>query len=185
MVQKIDKVLQKSEIKLKQLDAFVIGRGPGAFTSLRVGMATIKAMAYAIQKPVLGVSSLDAIAMNIKGDCENICVAADARRQMVYAATYNKKDAKLTRTSDYMLLPVKDLLKTIPKNCTFVGDGAALYKNEIVQRKHMINANEKLYTPNAKQFLTLTQERIKNKEFDDLDALEPLYLYPEDCQVQK
>ena len=65
IIPSIEKILKESKINLKDIDAFVVGLGPGSFTSLRVGLATIKGLAFATGKPLVGVPSLDAIALNI------------------------------------------------------------------------------------------------------------------------
>ncbi len=180
----IDKQLKKNKLKMDDIDCIVIGQGPGAFTSLRVGMATVKGLAFSRGLPLIGVSSLDAVAMNVKGDVTGLCVVSDAKRKLVYAATYDKIDGTLIKQMDYTLCSIDDLLKAVPDDATFIGDGVPLYR-EAIEKKHMVIEDEELYKPQAKNFLGLIQDRLKAKEYDDIDTLEPLYLYPEDCQVRQ
>ncbi len=77
----IDKLLLSAGLDLNKLDAFAIGLGPGSFTSLRVGLSTVKAFAFALNKPVVGICTLDTIAEGVKdADCDEVCVIVDARR---------------------------------------------------------------------------------------------------------
>ena len=96
----IKKILNSAGITLSKLDGFAVGLGPGSFTGLRVGLSTIKGLAFATKKPVVGISSLDVLAMNIKEDCAQICTLCDAKRNLVYACLYEKKGATLKRKSD-------------------------------------------------------------------------------------
>jgi len=77
--------LADAEVSVDQLDAVVVGCGPGPFTGLRIGMATAAAFAHALDVPVRGVCSLDAIAVDTTGD---VLVVTDARRREVYWARY-------------------------------------------------------------------------------------------------
>ncbi len=177
----IEQILKKTKLSLEKLDGFVVGLGPGSFTSLRVGLSTIKAFAFVHNKPVVGISSLDAIAMGLKED-GSVCVITDARREMVYACLYEKNKGQLTRSSDYLLTSVSDLLTKIKGRPIFVGDGVPLLKNE--DEKYS-TAQEDFWYPQAKFFVPLALDRFKAKKTDNVSKMVPLYLYPEDCQVQR
>ncbi|MCB9757399.1 MAG: tRNA (adenosine(37)-N6)-threonylcarbamoyltransferase complex dimerization subunit type 1 TsaB [Candidatus Omnitrophica bacterium] len=188
----IDRILTDSKLTLAKLDALVIGLGPGSFTSLRVGMATVKGLAFAANKPVIGITSLDAIAFNVGQTDQQICVLCDARRNLVYACLYENVKGKLKRKSEYLLTPLSALLARIQTKTIFVGDAVALYQADIEKysvasdQKIIVNfaASTKSY-PSAKNLMALAQEPLKKKKFADLNKLVPLYLYPEDCQVQR
>ena len=179
IIPSIEQILKKSKLSLAKLDGFVVGLGPGSFTSLRVGLSTIKAFALAIDKPVVGIASLDAIALGIKEDGP-VCVITDARRNMVYACMYEKQQGQITQKGEYLLTPLEDLLKTIKGQPIFVGDGVIFLKD----KKYPV-AKEEFWYSQAKYLIPLALERFKDKETENIDTLVPLYLYPEDCQVQK
>jgi tRNA threonylcarbamoyladenosine biosynthesis protein TsaB len=193
----IEQVLKQSKIPFKKLDGFVVGLGPGSFTSLRVGLATVKALAYATGKPAVGIPSLDAIALSVAGEtCDEICVIADARRNLLYTRLYEKNRAGLKAKTKALLINLKDLLDQVQGRTLFVGDGIALYRQEIERRyaeATKINptdcqplfADEKFWFPQAEAVAQLAWLRFQKKKFDKRDILLPLYLYPEDCQVQK
>ena len=112
----IDQALKRSKLSVGKIDGFVVGLGPGSFTSLRVGLATVKGMSFATGRPILGISSLDAIAMNIPGNAENIYVMTDARRKLIYSACYNKKSQELKRQGSYRLESIEEIFKKLSKN---------------------------------------------------------------------
>ncbi len=201
----VDRLLESAGVPFKKLDAFAVGLGPGSFTSLRVGLASVNAFAMAIAKPVVGVPGLDVIARGVTGlPCDEICVLSDARRGMVYASIYGStrfarspqvaRDVKnLKRTSDYMLCDIKTVLDKVHGKTLFTGDGVGLYRNDIICAYKEcgstvckpVFAPQKLWSPQAKRLAQIAFERLAAKDYDDMERLVPLYLYPADCQVQK
>lgn len=181
IVPALDKILDSAAIKFSQLDGFAIALGPGSFTSLRVGLATVKAFAMATGRPVVGIPTLDIIAHGVNvGVCDEICVINDARRGKVYACLYDPKGKTLVRKSDYLLTSLDDVLKKVHGKTLFVGDAVGLYRNSISK---FLFADEKWWYPQSKVMAALAYERFKIKQYDDAASLVPLYLYPQDCQV--
>ncbi len=175
----MDKVLDAAGIKFSQIDGFAIALGPGSFTSLRVGLSTVKAFAMSTGKPIVGIPSLDIIARGVEaGDCDEICVINDARRGKVYACLY---DAGAVRKSDYLLTSLDDVLKKVHGKTLFVGDALGLYRKEI--KSKCLFADEKWWYPQAKVMAAMSYERFRKQQYDDAAKLLPLYLYPQDCQV--
>ena len=186
----IEHTLAKADTSLHGIDGFVIGLGPGSFTSLRVGMSMMKAFVMVAEKPVVGISSLDAIAMGIKAKTAQVCVINDARRNLLYSAIYEKKGEGLWRQSDYLLHPIDEILVRLKGDVTFTGDGIMLYRDHILDwaTKHDNRFTssfepDKHWLPQAKELARLGYQRLLKGEFDKIDALAPLYLYPDDCQV--
>ncbi len=177
----LDKILDSAGIKFSQLDGFAIALGPGSFTSLRVGLATVKAFAMSTGKPVVGIPTLDIIAHGVKlGACDEICVINDARRGKVYACLYSCKGQTLVRKSDYLLTSLDDILHKVHGKTLFVGDAVGLYRNRLSK---FLCADEKWWYPQSRVMASLAYERFRNKQYDDAASLLPLYLYPQDCQV--
>jgi tRNA threonylcarbamoyladenosine biosynthesis protein TsaB len=187
----LDKILDAAGIKFSQIDGFAIALGPGSFTSLRVGLATVKAFAMGSGKPVVGIPTMDIIASGVDaGTCDEICVISDARRGKLYACFYGPKG----RTSDYLLTTLDDVLEKVYGKTLFVGDALGSYRNSIEEayRKYTVKrggtckclfADEKWWYPQARVMALLAYERFRNKQYDDAASLSPLYLYPQDCQV--
>lgn len=184
----IKEVLRKAKVPLKSLDAFAVGLGPGSFTSLRVGLATVKGLSFASQKPVVGIGSLDCLAMNVKANHIPICALTDARRKMIYGCIFQKEKDKLKRKSQYLLTTVSELLKHLEGQVIFIGDGLEIYKREILElsKKKIkpVFTKTTLWFPQATNLSLLALERAIRGKFDDARTLTPLYLYKEDCQVQ-
>jgi tRNA threonylcarbamoyladenosine biosynthesis protein TsaB len=207
----MDKLLDSAGIKFSQIDGFAIALGPGSFTSLRVGMATVKAFAMSTGKPVVGIPTLDIITRGVslplagrvrEGGVayDEICVINDARRGKVYACIYGPKDRSSNRTltvvrkTDYLLTSLEDVLDKVHGRTLFTGDGLSLYRKDIEEayQKYAAKKNsackcffadEKWWYPQARVMAALAYERFKNKQYDDAASLVPLYLYPQDCQV--
>lgn len=186
LIPRISELLKKSKIPINKIDAFVIGLGPGSFTGLRIGISAIKGFGIATGKPCIGVASIDGIACNIMENNKDIIPIIDAKRGQVYAAIYRKKAGRVVRLSDYMVLPIGGLLKKIKGGPVFLGDGVSLYEDSISSvNKKAIFLKEKYWYPMAKNLIKLGFSKIKKSRKADLEKLTPLYLYPEDCQVNK
>ncbi len=182
----IQGILKKAGLTLAKLDGFAVGLGPGSFTSLRVGLSTVKGLAFVLKKPVAGIPSLDVLALNVKEDGQ-VCVVCDAKRNMAYACIYQKNGNELKRKSKYLLTDIQNVLKQITGEVTFIGDGVPLFRQDIEKavRTKARFAGEKQMYPQAKHLATLALKRFESKEYDAAETLVPLYLYPEDCQVVK
>ena len=193
----VEQIFKDSKLTLGDVDGFAIGLGPGSFTSLRVGLSTVKALAMATGKPIVGIPSLDALALNVVDEsCDEIATIVDARRNLLYACIFKKQRGGLKRTSDYLLTNVADFLNHVGGTTLFVGDGVALYREHIEQaykeaaRKRKtpcraVFADKNDWLPQAKKLSVLAHRRFIKKEYDDIDKLVPIYLYPADCQVKK
>ena len=127
----IDYVLKGCGMTIGDVDAFAVSVGPGSFTSLRVGLATGKAFAHALVKPLAGVPTLDALAWGLRGISGLICTVLEARRDEVYACFYVSTDDGMRRLSDYMAInPLKlagRLQDNLTARVTFTGEGAQTY----------------------------------------------------------
>ncbi len=192
IIPSVEEVLRKAKTPLTSLDGFAVGLGPGSFTSLRVGLATVKAFAFASGKPIVGIPSLDATAFGVPSTQKDICVIADARRNLVYACFYTKKNAAFKRKSEYLLCGLDEVIKKIKSDTVFVGDGVPLLKEKLEAGRKMNSkaplisfAQEKFWYPKASALACLAARRFARKQFDNPDTLIPLYLYPDDCQVGK
>ena len=189
----IERILLKSKISFPGIDCLAIGLGPGSFTSLRVGLSTIKALSLATDKPVIGIPSLDALALSVLSKtADQICPIMDAKRNLVYTCLYQNFQGQLKRRSDYMLISPVELAERIKEDTLLTGDAVKLYADDIkkrifirpkLERPTVSLAPERLWHPQAKFLVQLAVQRFRLKQFDDPDKLVPLYLYPDHCQV--
>ncbi len=181
----IEKVLKKARLKLADMDSIVIVIGPGSFTGLRIGVVLVKGLSYVTGKKVVSVTSLDSIALNIKNTDKDIVPIIDAKKGMVYSAVYRYKRSELARISKYMLLSIDELLKKLKRPAIFVGDGVGIYKDEIESKFIGSNfAEPEFFYPELGNIAKLGFKKIKEREFEDIFKLEPLYIYHKFCSVR-
>jgi tRNA threonylcarbamoyladenosine biosynthesis protein TsaB len=179
------RVLAAAKITLDGLDGIAVDIGPGSFTGLRIGLAFVKALAFAGKKPVVGVTSLDALAANVPFAGMPVATIIDARQGNLYAARYQWKDGRPIRETGPALAPAADLIGQWNEPAVFLGDGVPLYKEAILKRWPAAQfAAADLWLPRAATVGRLGMERFAAGEQDDPSRLVPLYLYPMDCSVR-
>ncbi|MBR0277186.1 MAG: tRNA (adenosine(37)-N6)-threonylcarbamoyltransferase complex dimerization subunit type 1 TsaB, partial [Clostridia bacterium] len=134
LLPQIENMLINTGLTYKDIDLFAVTTGPGSFTGERIGVATAKALAHAVNKPVVGVSALAALAYNIAYTDYLICPIMDARRQQVYTAVFTFEDGKIKRIKPDSAMSAEDLLKEFDKDVIFIGDGVPVFKDIIEQK---------------------------------------------------
>lgn len=182
----IKRLLDAVGWSFSDIDYFACGVGPGSFTGIRVGIAAIKGMSWALSKPVIAVSSLDILAKNCASQGEKIVAAIDARRGLVYCALYVTKNGRLKRASKYLLVSVKELCRLVKTKAVFLGSGALLYRQEITKSVRQARILDRDYNHlRPHNIINLALEKIRAKSAQDTFTVQPIYLYPQDCQVKK
>jgi tRNA threonylcarbamoyladenosine biosynthesis protein TsaB len=133
----IDSLLKYANISLKDIDLLSAVIGPGSFTGIRIGVSIINGMALAFQKKCIGVSSLLALAYNVRNFQGLICSCIYARENEVYAGIFEKKIEKINRIDKDISIKVCDLIKIVKdykKKTIFVGSGGLICYNEIQEK---------------------------------------------------
>jgi tRNA threonylcarbamoyladenosine biosynthesis protein TsaB len=124
----IEKILSVAGTEIAEVDLFALTVGPGSFTGLRVGASTVKGLALVADKPVVGVSSLDALALNVANSTILICPMLDARKKEVYTALYRPDRRGIPeKIVGEMVVDPETFLKDIDEEIIFLGDGARNY----------------------------------------------------------
>ena len=134
LVPLIENLLKECNLTIDDIDGYVVSKGPGSFTGLRIGMATVKGMSFGNNKPYISISSLDALAYNLISFNGIICPIMDALRENVYTTLYKNSNDNLEKIMDYTAMDIDklvDLLKTKNKDVIFVGDGVYKHKQYI------------------------------------------------------
>ena len=130
----IAEMMEHLGLSPKDIDCFAVAAGPGSFTGVRIGAATIKALAHAAGAPCVAVSTLEALANNVRFFDGVICPILDARRNQVYTAAFSG-DGSLTRLTDDRAMALDTLLDELEgRKVLFLGDGVLTYRDAIAER---------------------------------------------------
>lgn len=128
------RVLMDCGLTAAELDAVAVAKGPGSFTGVRIGVAAAKGLAWGAEKPVCGVSTLEAMATQLSMQAGIICPVMDARRGQVYNALFQSDGKTLTRLTSDRAISLEDLKKDLEKaekTIFLVGDGTKLCYNTL------------------------------------------------------
>ncbi len=124
-------MLKNAELSIEDVDMFAVAHGPGSFTGIRIGVSTVKGLAWASNKPCTGVSTLEAMAWNGAAVGGYVCPVMDARRSQVYNAIFEIKDGKpcrLTKDRPIALNELAEEVKKLGAPVLLVGDGIEITK---------------------------------------------------------
>lgn len=179
LMEKVEELLKDCEVDINDVDGFVVSKGPGSFTGLRIGMATVKGLSMGNNKPYVSISSLDALAYSLLNFDGLICPIMDALRDSVFTCIYKNIDGKLTKVIDYSALSLEELateLNSLGEKVIFTGDGVYKHKDYL-----LANIPKAIFAPNhlsiikASSLGELGMIELKNGNFDDKNSA-PLYL---------
>lgn len=133
----VDMAVESAGIAKEEITAIAVSEGPGSFTGLRIGAATVKALALALDIPVIAVPTLAALACNVPATKHVVCPLMDARRNQVYAAAFSMRDdaagIPVTRISPgpYDVREIAEALNDMGEPVVFLGDGVAAYRKTL------------------------------------------------------
>lgn len=134
----MDEIVKMTECDLSELAAIAVAKGPGSFTGLRIGSATVKGLAMALDIPVVGIPTMEAMAYNIWGSDAYICPMMDARREQVYTGIYQfDADGEMTEIKQQCAVAVEEIiaeLNALDGRCILLGDGVPPYMDIIKSR---------------------------------------------------
>ena len=133
----VDGMLSAAGLRVQDMDLLAAANGPGSFTGLRIGVSALKGLAWALEKPCCGVSTLEAMARNVAHMDALVVCAMDARRNQVYNALFLAHDGVLTRQCPDRAIGLAELaeeIKNRPEPKFVVGDGAKLCYNYLLEQ---------------------------------------------------
>ncbi len=175
LIPKINDLLQKNSLELKDLDFIAVDQGPGAFTSLRVVITIVNALSFAKKIPLIGVDGLDALYYQVvdKSDYKNIVVILNAYNNDVYFA-FKKNDVleKGYKKIDLLIYELKELYKDDP--VLFVGNAYNQHKDLI--SKELNDSFSSLEIASSEQIAKIALDRWNSNNKDLSYKLKPLYL---------
>jgi len=181
----IRQLLADTGLRLEELDALAVVLGPGSFTGLRVGVATVKGLAMAAGKPVVGVSTLQTLAMQAPFSSHPLCVLLDARKKEVYAGLYHWEGGRPVPVRPEVVSEPEELLEAIEGETLFAGDGSVAYRTLISRRlgsrAHFVPWP--LHPPRASAAAALALAALRQGETIPLPQLAPRYIRPSEAEI--
>lgn len=169
----IESIIKEARIDVKEISAIAVSKGPGSYTGLRIGVSAAKGFCFALDKPLISVDTLKALSMAIKIESGHIIPMLDARRMEVYSAVFNHKYEQVSKTAA-VVITEDSFLEFLDKGLVyFIGDGAKKCK-ETITHKNAIFIDDVF--PSAKQMSTLSFEKYKKNDIEDVAYFEPFYL---------
>lgn len=182
----IDKAFSKCSLSLKDIDLFTCSIGPGSFTGIRIGISTMKAFVDVYNKPSIGISSLEGLAYNI--DSEYVCSIIDAKHDNVYCGLFqkNKSNSSYSIITELISSDIDSALSILLKykyNITFIGDGAILHKDKIINTFNncTIIEDNHLIEQNAVSFGKAAYIKYINNI--ECNTLSPLYMKKSQAEI--
>ncbi len=191
LVPEIERLLETAGLAISDIDLFASSVGPGSFTGVRGGIATIQGLALAGGKPCAGFSSLAMLAMNFSLSKALVCPMLDARKSEVYAAVYSCSSPLPSPCINDCVLPPTAFLDQITavtkESVIFVGDGAQRYHDPIAEQlgNQAIFAPFSLHTPNSANGILLALHASRCGELLEPSQLLPVYLRASDAELMK
>jgi tRNA threonylcarbamoyladenosine biosynthesis protein TsaB len=183
-------VLDEAGERLAQGDAVAVTIGPGSFTGLRIGLSFAKGLAFASGLRIVGVPTLDALALAAPPWDGVLCAALDARKQEIYAALYGRDDRhdRIVRLGAPVAIGAADLIALLTPPCSVIGDVVEAYGALFTTR---LGAGVRLlasdaHPPRAAATARLAAARLRvSPAGDDLVALTPAYLRPPEAELKQ
>ena len=132
----LDELAKMIELDLNTIDAIAVSMGPGSFTGLRIGSATAKGLGLALDKPIIPVPTVDALAYNLWGTDKQICPLMDARRQQAYTGLYEFINGELTALIPQCAVDISEIIEKVNetnKPVIFLGDGVPVFADDIAE----------------------------------------------------
>ena len=166
----IEEVMKKAGIEASQIDAVAVSKGPGSYTGVRIGVTLAKTLAWSLQKPLVGISSLKVLAANARLTNELICTLFDARRQNVYAGIYEGNSLNIVMEDHHEHIDgLLEKLKVYNRPVLFIGTDVSMYFEKIqeVLGDNALRAPFTMDLPRASELVALAEL----EELPELDAV--------------
>ena len=182
----LEQACHHAGIGLDQIGAVAVDVGPGLFTGMRVGIAAAKAMAYALELPMIGISSLDLVAFPLRFSAGRVAAVIDARKGQVFYAFFAPVPGGLQRLTESQVGSIDELvadLRASGEHHVLVGDGALRYRDDLVDVIRCDYADEFLDHPSAAALVYLARAQAQRGQWTDLAEIQPMYLRPPDAQI--
>jgi len=169
----IDDLMKSSQMKLSDIDAVAVSKGPGSYTGLRIGVSAAKGLCYAMDKPLISVSTLESLSHQVKISDGIIVPMLDARRMEIYSAVFNANHQLINEIQAQIL--EKQVFLDYLENTKVYFIGNAVEKTKtIIQHKNAVFIENKL--PSANELSKLAYLKFIKNDFENVAYFEPYYL---------
>lgn len=188
LLKHIDLLLKEPGWTLAQIDAFAVTLGPGSFTGVRIGVTTVKALAWAAGKPLVGFSSLDVLAAPFGCSAHPVCPLIDGRKSEIYHALYRPDGRGLIRlVAPYGVDAPERILESIQEPTIFCGDGWPLCRDLFTKElgDWVIPAGPAFHSVRAGQLAEMARKRLLDQPGEDPMACLPLYIRPSEAEMHR
>jgi tRNA threonylcarbamoyladenosine biosynthesis protein TsaB len=172
-----ENVVKNGGFSLNQLDAIAVAKGPGSYTGLRIGVSTAKGFCFALDKPLISVNTLEAMAAQLKGlydETHLLCPMIDARRMEVYCQVFDNEGNVVSSTEAKIIDETSFSELLALHKIVFIGDGSAKCQEKITHPNAIFPQIE--ITPSAKTIGILATKSYENSLFESVVTFEPFYL---------
>lgn len=168
----VEKVCAEASVSIQELDAIAVSMGPGSYTGLRIGVSAAKGLCFALEIPLISISTLESLASQISAETKFVVPMLDARRMEVYAAVFS--DNKQVRKTMAEIIVSDSFLEYLEQDAvTFVGSGVEKFKS-VCNHSNAVFVENKL--PSACQMAKLAEAKYKISDTEDVAYFEPYYL---------
>jgi tRNA threonylcarbamoyladenosine biosynthesis protein TsaB len=169
----IEEILNEANYQRSQIDAVAVSKGPGSYTGLRIGVSAAKGLCYALDVPLIAISTLEALAHQVTEKNGVIISLLDARRMEVYSAVFDTNYTGI-RGIQAQIIEESSFISYLDKGPVyFIGNGVEKTK-PVVQHPNAIFIDGKL--PSANEMGALAFEKYKKNDIEDVAYFEPFYL---------
>ena len=188
----LDEIARMIELDLNTIDAIAVAAGPGSFTGLRIGSATAKGLGLALDKPLVHVPTVDALAYNLYGTDRVICPLMDARRNQVYTGIYEFRNNELSVIEPQMAVGIEVIagkLRALGREVVFLGDGVPVFRKalmeELMQGMDFSFAPAHLNKQRAGAVAALAVSYVRAGKIETAAEHRPDYLRPSQAERER
>jgi len=175
----VDYLLARVGAKLADVEGFAVAIGPGSFTGLRIGIAAVEGLAYSLERPAVGVSTLEATAFRYRHRCGLLVAFIEAYRGQVYGASYRSDGASIEQVSEPACMPPEDFLASLEAPPDLVAGSATVTYRDILDAHlppGVIVAEPSFFI--AEEIARIGAGKLEAGEHAPLGGLDALYLPP-------
>lgn len=181
-------LIDKVGITLGEIDLLALGLGPGAFTALRVGVTTVKALSYSLAVPVVGISTLDVLAKGVLGYEGGykglVAPVIDARKGEVYTALFRANGkGGIERVGDYLNLTPEELFNSIESDILVLGNGVSVLGENF--KGNIRVAPKEFWDPDPSVLSFMAIDKFMESGGDDPSGIKPLYVRRSDAEMNR